>query len=385
MQHLRQLLEIENSELAQLLRFSLYGLGATLNQARTELPLDPGAKVCDEVLQELQSLLQPATVPPRQPYSRGKDTIPHEQPPLRVNATIQSPNELKLSHLREAFDSDPELSYYLGNSSLQSQTDSDLWNEIQRQLLRVPEDLAVSWRQHALDLAQEAGAIEDTWDLYQIPFIRDEIIYPGLSGAVFAQGLCLSHQALLNNEITQNNKSEDIHLLAGFLDLCIKFIELDPDLHHALKSVFGFDVISLQAKPDQRIQYMDALTDRFQRVQKAEENTDLLSTVRAWIDMDEAIHSLVFVPPAERYSWWGKLQQESRRTLKKVADKAMNAGHDVRIRQLSGLYADICTLSKDDLQLDCGGIPGEVLTCLRVYARINQEESPGRVIFRSSR
>ncbi len=39
MQHLRQLLEIENSELAQLLRFSLYGLEAALNQARTELPL----------------------------------------------------------------------------------------------------------------------------------------------------------------------------------------------------------------------------------------------------------------------------------------------------------------------------------------------------------
>ena len=89
-------------------------------------------------------------------------------------------------------------------------------------------------------------------------------------------------------------------------------------------------------------QYIDALSDRFQRIQKAEENTDPLLNLRAWIDMDEAIHSLVFVPPAERYSWWGKLQQESRRILKKVADKAIKAGNEVRIRQLSGLYADIC-------------------------------------------
>jgi len=68
--------------------------------------------------------------------------------------------------------------------------------------------------------------------------------------------------------------------------------------------------------------------------------------------MDEAIHSLVFVPPAERYSWWGKLQQESRRGLKRVEEQAMGAGYDVRIKQLSGLYADICALSKDDRILD---------------------------------
>ncbi len=30
----------------------------------------------------------------------------------------------------------------------------------------------------------------------------------------------------------------------------------------------------------------------------------------------------------------------------------MGAGYDVRIKQLSGLYADICALSKDDRILD---------------------------------
>ncbi|MEH1949522.1 MAG: hypothetical protein V7K77_21585 [Nostoc sp.] len=363
MQHLRQLLKIENSELARLLRFSLYGLEASLNQARAEFPLDPGSKICDDVLQELHNLLQPT--PPQQ-------NIAWEDPP----------DELKLNHLREAFNSDSELSYYLGNSQLQSQTDSDLWNEIQRKLLRVPEDLAASWQQRILDLAQEVGAIADNSNLYQLPFIRDEIIYPGLSGTVQTQGLILYQQALSNSQIIQGNASD---LAAAFLFLYMNFIEIDPDLHHALKSVFSFDVVSLHSKPEQRDQYIEALSDRFQRTQKAEKNTDPLSILRAWIDMDETIHSLIFVPPAERYSWWGKLQHESRRILKKVADEAINAGNEVRIRQLSGLYADICALSKDDLQLDCGGIPGEVLTCLRVYARINQEESPGRVIFRSSR
>jgi hypothetical protein len=362
MERLSQLLEIENSELARLLKFSLYGLEAALTQAQKEFPTDPGTKVCDEVLQELHKLLQPA--------------------PL---TTPDSSNELKLNHLRAAFDSDPELSLYLGNSQLQSQTDADLWNEIQRQLLRIPEDMATSWRQRALELAQQAGAKEDNSDLHQLPFIRDELIYPGLSGTVQAQGLCLSQQALLDTKIVQSHESGDLYLLAGFLLLWIKFIEIDHDLHHALKSVFSFDVISLYAKPEQQNQYIEALIDRFQRTQKAEENADPLLTLRAWIDIDEAIHSLVFVPPVERYSWWGKLQQESRRMLKKVADRAINFGNDVRIRQLSGLYADICALTKDDLQLDCGGTPGEVLTCIRVYARINLEELPGRVLFRSLR
>ncbi|MBE9208944.1 hypothetical protein IQ244_20860 [Nostoc sp. LEGE 06077] len=365
MQHLRQLLETENSELARLLRCSLHGLESALNQAYTELPSDPGAETCAELLQEIQSLLQPV-------YKQ--ETI-----------ISQSLDELKLHHLRDAWNADPELSLYLGDAPLQSQTDADLWNEIHRKILRIPDDLAAFWQQRALDFAQEIGAIEDNSHLYQLPFIRDDIVYSGLRGSVNVKGLCLSQKALLNSKVIQHNDSEDLQLLAGFLSLYRNFIEIEPDLHHALKSIFSFDIISLHSKPEQQNQYIEALKDRFHRIQKAEENSEDIAIVRAWIDIDEAIHSLVFIPPVERYSWWGKLQQESRRTLKKVADKANKSGHNIRIRQLSGLYADICAFSKDDLQLNCGGIPGEVLTCLRVYARINQEESPGRVIFRSLR
>jgi hypothetical protein len=369
MQQLSKLLKIENSELARLLRFNLYGIEASLQKARIEFPQDPGIEICDEMLRELHSLLQ----------------ITAEVTPPDTLEIIPPPEEPKLTHLRQAFDADKELHSYLGNSPLSSQTDSDLWNEIQRKLLRIPEDVATSWRQIALKMAQQAGAIADNSNLYQLPFIRDEIIYPGLSGSIRAKGLCLSKKVLANEEITQTNASGELHLLAALVLICIKLIDAEPDLHHALKSVFSFDIISLHSKPEQRHHYIEALIDRFQRTQKADETIDPLSSLRAWIDMDEAIHSLVFIPPADRYSWWGKLQHESRRILKKVMDRAIASGYDVRVRQLSGLYADVCTLSKDDLQLDCGGTPGEVLSCLRVYMRINQEESPGRVIFRSSR
>ncbi len=364
MEHLRQLLETENSQLAQLLRFSLYGLEATLKQAQAELPLDPGAELCDEVLQELDSLLQ---------LTSG------------TSGLLDSGGELKLHHLREVFLADPELTIYLGQISLHSRTDADLWNEIHRYLLRLPEDLATSWQQKALELAQEVGAIANPTNLYPLPFLRDEIIYPGLSGTVQAAGLCLSKKELPPLPNLPGNQIVDLDILFAFLHLYEKLTEIEPNLHHALRNVFSFDVVSLHSKPEQRNQYLEALSDRIQRVQKAEEHIEPILILRAWIDFDEAVNSLVFIPPAERYSWWGKLHQESRRLLKKVADRAAKAGHNVRIRNLSGLYADICNFSKDDLQLDCGGTPGEVLTCLRMYARINQEECPGRVLFRSSR
>ncbi|BAZ79574.1 hypothetical protein NIES73_08190 [Sphaerospermopsis kisseleviana NIES-73] len=375
MQHIQQLLATENSQISQLLKLSLYGLQATLNQARIEYPNDPGNDLCENVILEIHNLLEPEVI-----TESPENVVIDEAKPEQLLNVLNVLNEL-----REVFNTDLELNFYLGNAPLQSQNDGDLWNEIHRKLLRVPEDLATNWKKRALEMAQKVGATEDYINIEQFPFVRDEIIYPGLNGTVQAKGLCLSKKAFFKSEIAPLYNSEDLQLLAGFLLLYTKFIEIDPDLHHALKSVFSFDVVSLKSQPEQRQLYLEALSDRLQRTQKTEENTDPIINLRAWIDMDEAIHSLVFVPPAERYSWWGKLQQESRRILKKVANKAIKASHDVKIRQLSGLYADICAYSKDDVQLDHGGTPGEVLTCLRLYTRINQEEHPGRVLFRSLR
>lgn len=92
--------------------------------------------------------------------------------------------------------------------------------------------------------------------------------------------------------------------------------------------------------------------------------------MRARLDLDEAIYSLVYLPPADRYSWWGKLQQEARRTLDQVVEKARHAGYQVQIRSLWGTYADVYTWSKDDLRLDISGVRGEVSACLRVYGML---------------
>jgi hypothetical protein len=205
-----------------------------------------------------------------------------------------------------------------------------------------------------------------------------------LTGTVGALGLCLSASVPNDPRIAKGSLDGDLSFLAGVVSVCLKFIELEPSLHHAFKRVYRFGVKSLNS-PEEQSKYMAALTDCFRRYRETEANPDPVLALRHRLDLDEAINSLVFLPPAERDSWWGKLQLESRRTLKHVAERARNPNCNVRLLQLSGLYADVCNLSKDDLELDSGGIPGEVVTCLRVYARIGQEELPGRVLFRSLR
>ena len=88
------------------------------------------------------------------------------------------------------------------------------------------------------------------------------------------------------------------------------------------------------------------------------EGPDPIKALRARLDLDEAFHSLVYNPPVDRFSWWGRRQQEARRTLDGAIARARDAGHQVQIRPLWGTYADIFRYSKDDLPLAIGGKTG---------------------------
>lgn len=294
-----------------------------------------------------------------------------------------SDGEVKLKGLAEALLTDKELSNYIGQYQFQSSHDANLWNEMQRLLLRVPEKLAHAWREYMLVEVSKLGIRENRQSLLLLPFTRYEYLYPGLIGKVRAAGLCLSDKADFDPRLMVKKQGEELDFLAGVVSTYLKFIELDSSLHHALKSVERFGIKSMSIELE-KSKYIAALIDRFRRVQTTAYNPDPLINLRARLDLDEAIHSLVYLPPCDRYSWWGKLQQEARRTLDPVVERVRHAGYQVQIRPLWGTYADIFNWSKDDLPLDFGGIPGEVSACLRVYAKINDEILTGRVIFRSS-
>jgi hypothetical protein len=403
MQHARKLLQIKNSDLARVLRYSLQGLQASLGAARADFPDDAGTEQCDELLQELHLLLEgqpeefpgdtiPET-PPETPPETTPETTPETVSPASIFEPVPEPEEhsqpfvessssLPLSDLRETFLGDSQLSDYLGELELTSTDDSELWNQIQRLLLRVPKTLAQSWQERIEAKISAVGATTDSSATVKIPFTRDEAIYPGLTGTVQASGLELSSTIPLDARLTDRPLEGDLEFLAGVVSACLKFIELDPSLHHTFKVVYAFGLQSL-APESNRSKYIDALIDRFRRAQKAEENSDPAAALRSRLDLDEAIHSLVYPIPVDRYSWWGNLQKESRRTLNNAASRARQAGYAVQIRHLWGPYANVRSCCQDDLELDRGGIRGEVLACLRVYAKIDQQVLPGRVLFRS--
>ena len=395
MQHLSQLLTRENSNLARVLRFGLHGLRASLEVALAEIPDDSGSSDCRELIKELDYLLRTNSEPggneeltsPSDTQSSDQDLFePITQEEFWEPVPEPEPAEFLLGRLRQDFLDDQELQSYLDQVELHSTTDSDLWNEIQRLLLRVPENIAKEKQEHFLDIAEDAGAKADyKRSLYKIPFSSSKVLYPGLTETVQASGLQLSDEVPLDQRLGEIKREGDLYVLAGVVSTCLELIEMETSLHHALESVYRFGLKSLHSEPEQRDKYIATLIDRFERAQKAEANLDPAVTLRTRLDLDEAIHSLVYLPPADRYSWWGKLQQEARRTLKSVANQVRNAGYTVRIRYLWGPYAEVCANSKNDFELDSGGTPGEVLACLRVYAKINEEVFPGRVLYRSLR
>jgi hypothetical protein len=78
------------------------------------------------------------------------------------------------------------------------------------------------------------------------------------------------------------------------------------------------------------------------------------------------------------------LQAQAREALFQARDRAAAAGSHVHLQLLGGNFADINQLAPDSLEVDYG-VPGEVTTCLRVWARIDGEELKGRVLYRPPR
>ena len=378
MQPLSKLLEIDKSNLASVLRLGLYGLRTQLQQALKTATIDPGSSACQELLRELDIILEPT---PKLNLSQEILSVEDNSSWEDVLEPVTG-SEPKLKHICEALLADRELLNYIGQYQFYSTNDADLWNEMQCLLLRVPDKVALAWRSRILTEVSQVGARENNRSLSSLPFIRDESLYPGLTGKLRATGLCLSDKIDFDSRLMVETRGGELDLLAGVVSIYLKFIELDLSLHHALKSVDRFAVRSLNLESE-KSKYITALIDRFRRVQ-ATADADPVTALRARLDLDEAIHSLVYLPTCDRYSWWGKLQLEARRTLEPAVEKARHAGDQVQIRPLWGTYADVFSWSKDDLQLEIGGVRSEVSACLRVYAKINDEVLPGRVLFRSA-
>ncbi len=380
MDYLKELLQENNSELGRHLRYSLQGLLSSLKLALKEArPGDEGIPFYKKLVQNLDELLG-ENIANEQELSQEEDS----DVAIAENLRDTHPPRLILQSLSDAFFSNETLRPYLGDDlKPRSTTDSDLWQEIHRLLLRLPAPLAQKWKQKALKLAEKEGAKEESENVEKLPFFEDKLLYPGLSvsGTVISKGLSLSTQVPLDPRISNGNLDEDLKFLAQIVSICLYFIETEPSLHHCLKSIQRFDIVPFS--PRQKSQYISILKLRFQNVKESQ--NDPVKFLKARLDLDEAINSLVYLPLVKPNSWWGKLHEEARKTLDQAFDKVRNAkgDHEVGLQWLLGFREDIIKNTEYDVPypLPTGGTPGKVMVCLRVYSWINEEKLLGRVIY----
>jgi hypothetical protein len=365
-----------DSRASQALRWGLRGLGASLRAVLEDVPDDPGCEELRGFLSALDSVLEPAG-------SFSGPALPVDGP---GEPTPRSPAELapaadnkaaapRLLPLARAVAADPRFREVLQRSPLREDTDDGIWNDVQRLLLRAPPELADEWRQRCLTLAGQVGGRPDEAHAAILPLGREELIYPGLTGAVQTGGLRAT--APLDPRVGEP-PDRNLRPLACVTSAYLWFIEQDRHLHHCLQSVFRFGVPLLAG--DQRLRYQAELLRRWERVCSVTESPGL----KEHLDLDEALNSLVYQPLADSRSWWGRLQGQARETLLQARDRAVRVGYHVHLQVLGGSFADVSRLAPDSLQVDFG-VPGEVATCLRVWARIDGEEFKGRVLYRSPR
>jgi hypothetical protein len=370
------LLARSSSPEARALRWGLHGLRATLQAALTDVPASAVGPELQELIGELTVLLE------------REGQAPAPTLPADGAAEQRAGNESdgpRLRSLALAIVKDARLAAELAESPLDDSTDAEIWSSIHRLLLRVPAGVAEEWRRRAQELAEQAGGRLDEWAAVPLPLPWDQSIYPGVTGAIRAPGLRSDPTTPLDPRVAPPPDAAPREL-AGIVSACLWLVNHDPHLKHCLKAVFRFGLSPLSGEQGQR--YQSELLRLWERVCTAAagpsnsarpQARDLLQAV---LDLDEAIHSLVFQPLAAADSWWARFQSQARTALFEARDRAIAAGCAVHLQVLGGSFADINRLAPDSLQIDCG-IPGEVSTCLRVWARIDGEELKGRVLYRS--
>lgn len=385
------LLARADSQASQALRWGLRGLRASLQTVLQDVPGDPGCQHLRALLSELEPLLDQESRP-------ASLVLPPD--PAGDRATVPARDEQgpRLLPLARAVAADGRFQAELKQSPIPAGSDDDIWNGVQRLLLRVPQHVAEAWRHRSQQLAEQVGGRLDEWAAVALPLPWDEPIYPGVTGEIRAAGLRAAPTAALDPRIAV--PADELRAFAGITSTCLWFVEHDPHLYHCLKSVFRFGVPPL--KGEQRERYVAELLRLWERVrtssltlrvsigrtptrsvsEDAATRQQLKEYLKAFLDLDEALHSLVYQPPAAADSWWGRLLGQARDALFQARDRAVQAGVAVHFQALGGNFADINRLAADSLQVDFG-VPGEVSACLRVWARIDGEELKGRVLYRA--
>jgi hypothetical protein len=245
--------------------------------------------------------------------------------------------------------------------------DAEIWAALHWHLLRASEEVAREWRGKAARAAEAAGARVVPATAPGPPLPATEELVPGLAGAIVAPGLRGAGPAA----------ADPLAVVATAAAACAWFAGSNlPGLRHALRSVRLFEVVPLE--PPGHAAAYQAEVDRRREVLLAAARTPGPELLKALLDVDEAVQSLLPWPPPAAGSWWGRWRRQARDAVRDARRAANLSG---QIRLLAGRFSEIHQLTADNLPVEYG-TPGEVVVCLRQHATVGGEELKGRVLYR---
>lgn len=359
-----------DSTLSRQVRCLLRGFHAGLEEASILTPQDPATTYAERILGELQRLLAPANDEAASLPQLGivEDTTNSKSAP-EAKTTLSEPTPVLESLAQEMFGS-PLIQEELGSITPPNAGTECLWRTVQHSLLRLSAAKREDWRPK---WENRIGEVSEAQLMHLIPADREEVVYPPFGNVT---GLALTSTAPLHARLGASFEPVRGDAAVQVVSALLWFIDHEPALRHVYRPLYSFGFATV----DER--FSIELVERLRRVQLSPKETDPVKHLRTRIDLDEAIHSLTFDPFPAPDSWWRSLQKRSRDQLFELRQELVNSGLAVHLQVLTDNYAEIRNLSKDDLGVDRGGKPGEVVCCLRIFAKIDQQVYPGRVLYR---
>jgi hypothetical protein len=406
----RILADQESSASARVLRAGLVGLRAALEDTLGRTADDPAAARVRELIGELGAVL---AGPPADfgagaasgtnvsagagaTFGTSAASGANLSAPAGVSVSAASPREraaearsARLRELAAALAADPRARRFLDERSLTAlagpgggpDADEALWSTFHLRLLRLPAQVAEDWRRRAARLvtASSGGAARTV-----LPDTENVLIPPYSPGG---PSLVTAPDAAPDPQIAaaiggMPIRGSDLDALAALTTCVLAVAERDDSLYLCLESVQFHGAEPLDARLT--ASYREEALARMSNYVHAEPGS--IAQFEALILLDEAVASLVHSPLAAPDSWWAALGTASRRLLAERVRALRADGQDVEAVPLALRYRDVRdrTDGNDVGARESGSAPGEVLACLRVWARVPSRRLTGRVLYQAA-
>jgi len=385
----------DGSQLAGEVRGWLVGWRAMLVDAAARCPGDPGLPAVVDLIRELDDLLStpPVAVALAAGVSGAATSAAARAVPRSAGYTKSPPasglgEDPGLTRLITAFLADPGVMEAIDDQSLAALNRPDdpdtEWFGLHLCLLRLPERVAGTWRDRAAQLSLAPTAwrsLPDDVEFVLVP-ARAAVLQPHSVGHRTAPDAPVDEEvaSALSLSAPDGRQDPETAELGRLASLILGLANLDENLVVCLESTLYQG--SRRLNEDLRQRYRADLIGRLGEFARSAPAS--AARFEALLDVDEAFNSLTHRPPPADSSWWARVHRRSRAMVDRSVSVLRHAGTDVEVMELGLKFRDVRDLTQgNDIGSRAGGEPGDVLACLRLWARIGGKVLPGRVMYRT--